>query len=250
MSLNINKDNIYLVVPKGRYQGSQPIGDFMEEDFSVFIRAKLNKKLIPKNENVFLFSRNGLHSGISMYLDNNNEVYLQCGYWIRDNDNELKYLETNYKIPEEKLDNFNDFFINCDNKTKKISFYMNNIKVSELDYSNGKKHDHSESFIWLGCGDMISDNEFSGIGNFDIDVIICLDKFLTINQIDLISQHYKEKYIKIDKDYHLPILSDDIPHKENYRIFCDFSHINKYKMWNMVDNGVFFQKYIENNIFF
>ena len=42
MSLEVNKDEIYLVAPEGKYQNiAASWGDFMEKDFTLYTRAKV-----------------------------------------------------------------------------------------------------------------------------------------------------------------------------------------------------------------
>ena len=42
MSLKVNKDEIYLVAPEGKYQNiAASWGDFMEKDFTLYTKAKV-----------------------------------------------------------------------------------------------------------------------------------------------------------------------------------------------------------------
>ena len=251
MSLKVNKDNIYVIVQNGRYELSEKIGDFMEGDFTIFIRAKIIREYLEIEKEVFLFSRNGKHSGLSVFLDKEDKLWVQCVYWLIDGNDQPIYMQIRQFIPKESENSFNNYIITCDDKLKKIYFYINGNKLDEIDYSNKKKEDYSNSFFWLGCGDMlVEDEKYNGVGNFEYDVFIGLNKCLDIRDIYKIGNNYKTKYLKIDTEYGLPILINEIPYKDNIKIFCDFDYKNIYKIWNMVDNGVFFQKYIKGNIFF
>lgn len=67
MSLKVNKDNIFFILPESRYAVSDRIDKFMEEDFTVHLTAKLfPEKLI--NKQAYMFARNGMHSQVFQHL--------------------------------------------------------------------------------------------------------------------------------------------------------------------------------------
>ena len=47
MSLRVDKDNIYFVLPESRYSVSKRIDKYMEEDFTLFIKTKI---IYPSNK--------------------------------------------------------------------------------------------------------------------------------------------------------------------------------------------------------
>ena len=69
MSLRVDKDNIYFVLPESRYTVSNRIDKYMEEDFTLFIKTKIITDNLETEKEAFLIARNGMHSGISVYKD-------------------------------------------------------------------------------------------------------------------------------------------------------------------------------------
>ena len=68
MSLKVNRDNIFFILPESRYSVSNRIDRYMDEDFTFHISAKIIKESLGLKES-FIFSRNGMHSGISAFKD-------------------------------------------------------------------------------------------------------------------------------------------------------------------------------------
>jgi hypothetical protein len=65
MSLKINKDNIFMMNPKNGYFNDTNTDDSMTNDFTLFVRAKLNPDKLSKTDK-FIISRSGAHSGLSL----------------------------------------------------------------------------------------------------------------------------------------------------------------------------------------
>ena len=250
MSLNVNKDNIYFISPFSKYGGHDSIDTFMEKGFTISTRIKINKENLPTQMDAFMFARNGKHSGILVYLDVNNKLEVRFCYWFTDENGNDVLKKIVYYLPEELEDKFNDYYITDDHTNKMMSFYLNGNKIGDIDYINLKKCDYTGAFIWLGCGNMLNDDQFNGIGDFEYEYIYCLDKELKFHDVMEINKNYKTKYLKFDPENSLPILNEDIKDRENFRIFCDFDYKNMYKVWNMADGINFFQFYIDNNMIY
>ena len=245
MSLRVDKDNIYAVIPNNKYNSFENIGNFMEKDFTIFIRAKIKKEGLNPSEESFLFARNGQHCGISMILDKDNDIFINFSYWFKPS----IISQVTYKLPKECEDVYNNYIILCDMELKTFIFYVNDIKAGTIDFSEYEKVEYSNSFIWLGCGNMIATN-YKCIGDFMYELLILMDKNIPFDVIDEIYKNFNPKYIDIENDYGIPTLNDKIPFKENFKMFCDFNNMNRFKIWNMIDNGNYLQKYLKNNIYF
>ena len=74
---------------------------------------------------------------------------------------------------------------------------------------------------------------------------MCLDKCLSIEEIDELKNNYKEKYYEDYFGY--PKLKQTTPHKENIFFFMDFEHKSNYKLWNSAFNGCFPNFYMKDN---
>ena len=119
MSLRVGKEDVYFILPESRYSVSTRIDRYMEEDFTLYIKARcITESLEPEKES-FLFSRNGMHSGISFYKDIFGEIFVTFTYWFKDKEgkpsNKIEYLDSaiiitgNYVIiTEEQSSNVND----------------------------------------------------------------------------------------------------------------------------------------------
>jgi len=248
MSLNVSKDNIYLITNYTKYTENISIGNFMENDFSLFLRVKIIKWLLTDKES-FIFSRNGMHSGLSCYLDGANKIVIRFSYWFKNENNESIHKHIECILPEELEETFNDYTIICNMKNKNIKFYIFDKFIGEIEFNNLEKCDYSDAFFWLGCGSMIVEEEFKNIGSFVYKLLFGLDVALTYEKVIDIDQN-KQKYIDISSEYNLPLIKSDLKLSNNFKMFFDFNYKNKYKVWNMVNASNFFQKYIENNIMF
>ena len=129
-------------------------------------------------------------------------------------------------------------------------FYLNNKKVGDIDYNGYTKISYLKTFIWLGCGNMLADDEFKCTGDFEFKYIYGLDSELPIEKVIEINENYKNSYLNYNNDFNLPVLIKEIPNREHFKFFCDSEYRNKYKIWNMVDNSIFFQYYLKNNTFY
>ena len=54
MSLRVDKDNIYFVLPESRYSVSNRIDKYMEEDFTLFIKTKIITDNLETEKEAFL----------------------------------------------------------------------------------------------------------------------------------------------------------------------------------------------------
>ena len=72
MSIKTNNNDIFYISPFSKYGDQVGIDDFMEKDFTISAKIKINKdKLIPLKDS-FMISRNGRHSGLMSFLNKNN----------------------------------------------------------------------------------------------------------------------------------------------------------------------------------
>lgn len=248
MSLNIDKDNLYFIVPNNIHHNGIRVDDFMEKDFSISMRVKIDKNELKPNSDWFLFSRNGQHTGVFIFTLESGMAFLGIAYWFLDENNNPILKQIEKEIKTDVLDNFIDISVICNHNEKNISYYVNGEYKKSIDYNGLTKINCIDKFIWLGCGTMFSEDSYKKLSKFEIDFIYFLDKNLTINEINDINENYKVKYL--DYNSELPLISDNIPYKENFKVFSDFNYRNKYKIWNMVDSPIFFQKFIEGNMFF
>jgi uncharacterized protein YkuJ len=223
----------------------------MEKDFTIFVRAKIVRTELKKCNDSFIFARNGQHCGIFVYVDEHNTLAVRFRYWFKDEEKNSIFKDIEIILPEENLDTFNDYVAMGNDEKKIMSFHVNGKKVGEINYEGLEKFNYTSSFIWLGCGTMMMiEPAYKNIGSFEYELLYCLDKQLTIKEINDINNNYKTKYLNYNSEYELPILNDEIPNKERFKIFSDFDVRNTYKIWNMIDNSNYFQLYIENNIYF
>ena len=71
--------------PKNGYFDDNNSDDSMANDFTLFVRVKLNPDKLSKTDK-FIISRSGAHSGISALTDAYEFTsYIQYSYWIWDN---------------------------------------------------------------------------------------------------------------------------------------------------------------------
>jgi hypothetical protein len=263
MSLITNESNVYIFNPIGKYTDSiSNWAKFMEEDFTIFIRSKILIDNMKNDTEGFLFSRNGMHAGISVIKEDDSNIRIKFTYWfwqknIKYNEKSEMYYDEPIPIHkeiiyflsiEEQLE-FNDYVMQCDHTNRKILCYINKNLVGEIDYTGLDKNSYVEGYMWIGCGNMVTPHiEHRHIGEFEYDLFFCLDKVMDLNIIYDIKDNYKEKYTK--KYLDLLILNDDIPFKNNIYFFLDFTKQTIYKLWNVAFNGHYPNFYIENNTMF
>jgi hypothetical protein len=263
MSLITNESNLYIFNPIGKYTDSvSNWANFMEEDFTIFLRSKILIDKLKSQKEVFLFSRSGNHAGISVQKEPNSYVRVEFAYWFSQKN--IKYKENgevyydepisiqkkvSYYLSPEEQSQFNDYVIQCDDSNNKILCYVNGNLIGEMDYNGLDKHSYVEQYMWLGCGNMVTPNiEHRYAGDFEYDLFFCLDKLIDLNIICDIKDNYKEKYTNNYLDF--LILNDNIPFKNNIYFFLDFTEKSVYKLWNMAFNGHYPNLYIENNTTF
>lgn len=263
MSLITNESNLYIFNPIGKYTDSiSNWAEFMEKDFTIFVRSKILIDKLKNGTEAFLFSRSGSHAGIYIQKEAESKLRIEFTYWFSQKN--IKYKENGeiyydepisihkkvvyYLSTEEQL-KFNDYIMQCDHLNKKILCYINKNLVGEIDYSKLDKHSYTEQYMWLGCGNMVTQNiEHRYVGEFEYDLFFCLDKLMDLSTIYDIKDNYKQKYTNNYLDF--LILNDDIPFKNNIYFFLDFTKQTMYKLWNISFNGHFPNLYIENNTTF
>lgn len=246
----VNKDNIFCMLPVGRYETSKRIDNFMEKNFTIFVKARLFRESILKDKTSYFFARNGMHCGLSTIISNENKILIQLNYWFINDKDEKISKHVTYSLPEKLECEFNEYIIINDDDNKKMHLYFNGEFVAEIEYSGLKKLPYTDSLIWLGCGNMITEDEHKNIGSFEYELLFGLNRCIWIDEINEVKNNYKSKYLEIETFNGLPILNKTIPHKENYKIFCDFKNLTDYKIWDITGIGNYFQFYIENNIYF
>jgi len=250
MSLRVDKDNIYFVLPESRYSVSNRIDKYMEEDFTLFIKTKIITDNLETEKEAFLIARNGMHSGISVYKDAFDSTCIAFTYWFKDKENTPSIKQVNYRLDETEVLESNEYMMICDNFTdRKIDCYVNRKLVGSILFEAMERQSYENGFYWLGCGSMIGPEEHRCVGEFDIDMVFLLNKKITMNEVIDLLDNYKTKYThtvhkelkKLNKDFYL---------KENFGFFSEFSQHNRYKIWDISFNGNNPQLYFENNIYF
>lgn len=249
MSLRINKDNIFCILPEDRYSVSKKIDGFMADDFTLFVKAKINTDSMETDKDYFLFSRNGMHSGISVYRDVNSNIHAVFNWWFTNETGENEYKCVTRKIEEECIGDFNEYSMICDESKKQMYCYFNNELVGTISYENFEKEKYENTFYWFGCGSMMCEPEHRRIGDFDFNLSFLLNKKIEFNKINDIVKNYKQSYT-IEMFDGVRKLKDDFELKDNFAFFCDFENHTKYKIWDMTFSGNYPQIYIEDNIYF
>ena len=249
MSLRVNRDEIYLVAPEGKYKNiSHPWGAFMEKDFTIYTKVKILIDESNIGKDCFFLARNGQHSGMSAYIDQEKNVLVGFTYWFWENgETPVQKKLTHVLLPEVK-DQFNEYVMICNHKEQEIYCYVNEELVGTIDYKGLDKCSYKEAYMWLGCGTMMMEEEYRNIGYFEYDLLICAKRQFTFKEIVALKDNYKKFYLDYYSDY--PILNPATPHREDIYFFIDFKNRTKYKLWNLAFNGCFLQLYIENNVMF
>jgi hypothetical protein len=250
MSLITNKDNIYLFVDnkKYQYQSVKDLFGFMDKNFTLYFRIKVIKELLTDDLS-YAFSRNGKHSGLS-FRKHYDKVMVVFNYWFIDENGKDVYYEKNFELNDEIELEFNDYAMICDDENKTIKCYVNHTNVGTIEYDGLEKEKYNTSFIWIGCGNLLTDQEeHKHIGNFIFDMMIGLDIKVSYNKISYIATDY-EKFIETRFQLDEKFLKKDAPFYDNTIFFMDFNHKSVYKLWNLRFNGINPQLYIENNIYY
>jgi hypothetical protein len=249
MSLKINKDNIFIVLPESRYAVSSKIDDYMDKDFTLHIRAAVIADTLVENKDSFLIARNGMHSGISFLKDDIGKVICSFTYWFENNNKENVVNQIFYKFEDSSFENFNDYTMICDDTLKIINCYVNSKLVGTITYLDKVKVSYANTFYWFGCGSMMYAEEYRSIGEFIYDIMFVLNVKLSITEVCDIIDNYESKYTSVLYN-DMRKLNDDYKYKSNFAFFCDFKEYTRYKIWDLSFNGNYPQLYIENNIYF
>lgn len=250
MSLRINKDNLFFILPEDRYSVSNKIDNHMSKDFTLYVKVKANVEFLQNDKEHYIFARNGMHSGISIYKDLKENLHAVYNWWVRDiNTGEYVYKNITHKIDDEYVNSHNEYYMICDDTNKKIECYFNNELIGTIDFVNSEKNSYEGAFYWFGCGSMLCDaEEHRHIGDFDFDLIFLLNKKIKTSEIvDIVNNYPIYTHQMFDN---LRKLKDDFYLKDNFAFFCDFNNYTKYKIWDMTFSGNYPQIYIEDNIYF
>lgn len=248
--MRINKDNIYVIPPSSKYFDNVKLDSYMEGNFTLHVRCKINVEMLPENEDAFIISRNGMHSGIAVYRHSNGEVFVHFIYWFLDNQGKSVLECVNYLIPKPLLNFSNTYTMICNHSKELINCYINEEKIGSINYIGLNKCSYKGSYYWFGCSNMLTkEGDSKNIGDFDIDLAFLCKNSLKMEEVEDIALNYRtkysEKYIK-----ELRLLNNKIPQKEYFGFFCDFSTISNYKIWNMSFNGIYPMIYLEDNTYY
>lgn len=250
MSLRINKDNLFFILPEDRYSVSNKIDAHMAKDFTLYLKVKINVEFLEKDKEHYIFARNGMHSGISIYRDMEGNLHAVYNWWIRNTETgEYTYKNTTHKIDDEFVNEHNEYYMICDDTNdKNIKCYFNDKLIGTIHFTNSEKNSYENTFYWFGCGSMMCQEEHRQIGDFDFDLAFLLNKKIEVSEIKDIVNNYPlytyEMYGGLRK------LKDDFYLKNNFAFFCNFDNSTRYKIWDMTFSGNYPQIYIENNIYF
>ena len=250
MSLRINKDNIVFVLPESRYAVSQRIDTWMDEDFTLHVTAKIFPETLTDRE-TFIFSRNGMHSGIGAFKDSYGNCNIVFTYWFKNTDGVAIPKQIIYLLKPEELNEFNEYTMICDHHNEKnIKCYLNGFEIGRIEYENDIKESYKNCFYWFGCGSMISAEEYNQIGDYEYKLAFVLNKTLDIVDAQDIIDTYYDKYSHIIFENNLRKLNYDHPLRDNFAFLCDFENYNRYKIWDISFSGNYPQFYIDKNIYF
>ena len=249
MSLKVNRDSIFFILPESRYSVSNRIDGYMEEDFTLHLTAKIHKETLTEKQS-FMVARNGMHSGISAFKDEFGNYNAVFTYWFKDSSGNAVPKQLFKQISESEIDDFNEYSMVCDHyEERKINCYFNDNLVGSLNYDKDEKQSYENAFYWFGCGSMIGPEEHRAYGDFEYKLCFLLNKRLDILDIQDIIDNYKDKYSHVVFN-NLRKLNYEYPLRKNFAFFCDFDHHNRYKVWDLSFSGNYPQFYIEHNIYF
>lgn len=249
MSLRVTKEKIFFILPESRYAVSDRIDRFMEEDFTLHVTAKIFPELLTEKE-AFIIARNGMHSGISAFKDAWGKSNIVFTYWLKTQDGDPIVKQIFYHLKDEELNKFNKYTMICDNYVdRKIDCYVNNELVGIIEFEQNEKQSYKDAFYWFGCGSMIGPEEHRAIGEFEYQLCFLLNKKLTLDETNDIVENFGTKYSH-EVFRGLKKLNYDYPLRKNFAFLCDFTHHNRYKVWDVSFSGNYPQFYIEYNIYF
>lgn len=269
----VDKDNIYVIPQTSTYFANNLVDGYMDNDFTLNIVLKLNIDELQMGKESFLFSRNGMHSGLSIYKHTdtyhkfnpdpnpdlwrdpgppNSIIFIQYTYWFKNlktNSYEKKTLQ--YILKEAIIRKTNVYTMVSDDDSKKIFCYFNYELVGTINYEGYEKVKYKGSYYWFGCDNMITDSLSSiSFSNYDLQFIFLAKKKIDIEEVKYISKNYKKIYTDEFADVDLKILSKECPYKNDFAFLCDFKNITRYKVWNYVFNGIYPIRYMPNNTHF
>lgn len=251
MSLRINKDNIFFILPEDRYSVSKRIDMHMSKDFTLYLKVKVNGEFLENESEQYIFARNGMHSGIGIYKDAAGALHAVYSWWIRNVETgEYEFRNVTHKIDVELEDEYNEYVMICDDKiNKNIKCYFNGKLIGVIHFANSTKFPYENAFYWFGCGSMlVSEMKHRHIGDFDYSLAFLLDRKIEMDEVKDLATNYPlythEMFGGLRK------LKDDFYLKDNFAFFCDFDKTTRYKVWDMTFSGNYPQVYIENNIYF
>ncbi len=252
MSLRINKDSIFFILPEDRYSVSARIDGHMTNDFTLYLKVKVNHEFLEVQKENYMFSRNGMHSGISVFKDTNNECHAVYSWWILDKKSgKYEYTSVTHRIEKEDIDNLNEYVMICDNSVNnEIKCYFNSFLVGSISFKGTTKKQYEGAFYWFGCGSMICEEEHRQIGDFDFDTAFLLNKQIEMSEVDDIVKNYKSNEYTYELFDGLRKFHGHYPLKDNFAFFCNFNQCTRYKIWDMTFSGNYPQIYIEDNIYF
>jgi hypothetical protein len=253
MSLRVNKDNIFFVLPESRYSVSRRIDKYMDEDFSLFIKFKVYPDCVLKDIQTFAIARNGMHSGISTYKDELDNISISFTYWLTKEVNGKKEVYPKHiftgLLPHE-VNEFNEYTMICDHFVERnIKCYKNGELVGVINFEEGEKVSYEHAFYWFGCGSMIGPEEHQAIGDFEFELAFVLNIKLKIDEIQDFFDNFKSDYSHVVYNG-LRKLNYNYPFRDNFAFLCDFDNHNRYKVWDVSFSGNYPQFYIEKNIYF
>jgi hypothetical protein len=254
MSLKVDTDNIFFLLPESRYAVSDRIDGWMEKDFTLYLRFKIFPEELEIDKEAFAFSRNGKHSGISVIRVDETKYIVNYTYWfVKTNANgNYEYLckQIYYELPINELNEFNEYIMICDSSDGgKIDCYFNKELIGTIKFEDYDRLPYEHAFYWFGCGSMICEEQHRYIGKFEYNTAFVLNTKLTLDELSDIVDNYETKYTSLIYNG-LRVLNDDFKYKANFAFFCDFKQYNRYKIWDISFNGNYPQFYIENNIYF
>jgi hypothetical protein len=249
MSININTNNLYLILPSNVSFKESNISDSMQGDFTLFARVKLDKEKITEKE-AFIISRSGMHSGISVFKNEIGKVFLQYTYWFEnpeDKTNSIKQIHI--ELQDSMFEDFIDVYMTNSDDKSKITCHLNDEIVGSMIYAGLDKVNYTDSPYWFGCGSMFTEEDARSIGDFEYHIVFSVSKKLTMLQIKDLVENYDKKYTKIIFETY-KVFNSDLSFAKDFAFFCDFDVTNRYKVWNYAFNGNYPQIYIEGNVYY
>jgi hypothetical protein len=245
--MQINKDRLYVIPPTSKYFDEVRVDSFMENDFTLQLRCKINYNQLEKEQEASIFSRNGKHAGVSVYKNNEGLLFVHFTYWFWKDGVEPIMKCERYILPERFIDLYNTYTMICDHNNQTIKCYVNNEQTGLIDYEGLDKYVYTDAYCWFGCSNMVGQTkENANIGDFDLNFGFLSKSKFTIEEVDDITLNYKTKYTN-DYVNELKTLSNNLPAKDSFGFFCDFNISCEYKVWNMVNNGIFPIIYMADN---